>query len=540
MFKRIAAWLAGLAVIAKIRQLAMARSRRASYSRLMSPVQRRWFASAMRQRRFTSMMRRPRSAFPWQRRASRMVLIRPLVLGLGLGAAGMYLFNTRMGSRRRALLGDQATHLAKETGDAFDKAGRDLRNRATGAAAEMQRGPGQAFGQQLTPAVGQDNWSPGVRMLGGLAGTALAASTFRLGGVPRVAGSALGLGLLARSVTNLPVKRLVGVGAGRRAVDIQKAIVINAPVREVFDFYSNFENFPRFMTNVREVRDLGEGRSHWVVDGPAGITAEWDARMTAFEPDRLIAWRSEEQSMVGNAGVARFDPEPKGGTRISVRMSYNPPGGALGHAVATLFNSNPKQEMNEDLGRLKTLIETGKTSAGGRQVRREDLAPRHAPGPRPPEPRPGSAPAPSVLRSQTGAREIELPREQVEEFTWEGRQGDVPRPEWEQFCNSFGQRYAGWLATVDETDASGRRRTIASEQTLQNLSYEREGGAFNLRLVFGDDANLPLAHVVADVQSLRVESGDAGVAEGLSVSAMQGTTHVRLRAPGWSGAGGSQ
>jgi uncharacterized membrane protein len=232
---------------------------------------------------------------------------------------------------------------------------------------------GQPNMSRMKPELAQENWTPGVRMLAGLAGTALAAATFTVGGAPRIAGSALGVGLLARSITNLPVKRLLGIGSGRRAVDIQKAININAPVEEVFAFYSNFENFPRFMSNIREVRNLGDDRSRWVAEGPAGISAQWDATITKFEPNTAIAWRSEPDSLVGNAGIVRFDPTPDGGTRITIRMSYNPPAGALGHALATLFNRNPKQQMDEDLVRLKSLIETGKTSADGEQIRREEL-----------------------------------------------------------------------------------------------------------------------------------------------------------------------
>jgi uncharacterized membrane protein len=234
---------------------------------------------------------------------------------------------------------------------------------------------GQPNMSRMKPELAQENWTPGVRMLVGLAGTALAAATFTVGGAPRIAGGALGLGLLARSLTNLPVKRLLGIGSGRRAVDIQKTINIDAPVEEVFAFYSNFENFPRFMANIREVRNLGDDRSSWVAEGPAGITAQWDAIITKFEPNRTIAWRSEPGSLVGNAGIVRFDPNPDGGTRITVRMSYNPPAGALGHAVATLFNRNPKQQMDEDLVRLKSLLETGKTTADGEQVRREEFMP---------------------------------------------------------------------------------------------------------------------------------------------------------------------
>lgn len=87
----------------------------------------------------------------------------------------------------------------------------------------------------------------------------------------------------------------------------------------------------------------------------------------------MIAWRTQPGAAVDNAGVVRFEPNKEGGTRIDVRMSYNPPGGVAGHAAATLLGSNPRQEMNEDLARLKSLIEYGRTTTEGETVTREEF-----------------------------------------------------------------------------------------------------------------------------------------------------------------------
>ena len=205
----------------------------------------------------------------------------------------------------------------------------------------------------------RENWSPLTRSLVGLTGGAMGI----YGAVRRDwigAGLGLvGLGLATRSVSNLPASRLVGIGAGHRAVDVQKTININAPIDGVFGFFSRYENFPRFMRNVREVRDSGTGYSHWTVAGPAGVEVEWDAELTDFIPHECIAWQSLPGSTVDNAGVIRFQENPDGTTRVGIRLSYNPPGGALGHVVAKMFGSDPKSEMNEDLARLKTALETG-------------------------------------------------------------------------------------------------------------------------------------------------------------------------------------
>jgi len=195
---------------------------------------------------------------------------------------------------------------------------------------------------------------------------------------PRAIGTtvgALGFGLVARTLTNLPTKRLLGVETGRRAVDIQKTININAPVEEVFAYWSNFENFPHFMSHVHDVSDLGNDRSHWVVDGPAGVPVSWDATITRYIPNRVLAWRSEPGSTVANAGIIRFSPNPDGGTQFNVQLSYNPPAGALGHAVAAFFGSDPKRTMDDDLMRLKSLLEQGETTAGGRTITRDQMEP---------------------------------------------------------------------------------------------------------------------------------------------------------------------
>lgn len=205
----------------------------------------------------------------------------------------------------------------------------------------------------------QENWSPSARLLVGVAGTALAAAGAQRKDTLGTAMGLAGLALLARSTTNTEVKRLVGAGAGRRAVELQKTISIGRPVHDVFEFFTRYENFPQFMRHVREVEDLGEGRSHWVVDGPAGMTAEWDAMVTKLELNEELAWKSVPGATVESAGLIRFEPADGEVTRVHIRMSYNPPAGAIGHAVSRLFGRDPKSQMEEDLVRVKTFLETG-------------------------------------------------------------------------------------------------------------------------------------------------------------------------------------
>jgi uncharacterized membrane protein len=226
--------------------------------------------------------------------------------------------------------------------------------------------------REQRPELLQDNWAPATRLFMGTLGGILALQGARAKGPARKALSLIGLGLVTRAATNLPPRQLVRLGAGRRAIEVQKTIRVAAPIDRVWELWSNFENFPQFMSHLREVRKIDEGRSHWVAVGPAGVPVEWDAIVTDWVPNQLIGWKSVEGSTVETAGRVRFLPTPEGETEIDVQMSYNPPAGAIGHAIATLFGADPKRAMDEDMLRLKSLLEEGKTRADGEPVRLED------------------------------------------------------------------------------------------------------------------------------------------------------------------------
>jgi uncharacterized membrane protein len=203
----------------------------------------------------------------------------------------------------------------------------------------------------------RENWPPALRAVASLGGGALGLYGLARRTPISALIAMLGLGMLARSVSNQPLMRSAGI-AGKPAFDLHKTIHIAASPETVFDFWSDFENFPHFMSHVREARDLGDGRSHWVVSGPAGIPVEWTAMLTDFTRPEGLAWTTEPDAPVQHTGEVRFEPED-GGTRVSVHMAYSPPAGPIGHAVASLFGGNPKQQMNEDLMRMKGFIESG-------------------------------------------------------------------------------------------------------------------------------------------------------------------------------------
>lgn len=115
-----------------------------------------------------------------------------------------------------------------------------------------------------------------------------------------------------------------------------------------------------------------EGHWHWVAAGPAGVPISWDAEVIAVEPNELLCWSSLEGSRINTPGRVQLKGYGSG-TLIEIRLSYAPPAGPLGHAVARLLGADPKTALDEDMVRLKGLLETGKTTVRGRQVRTDQL-----------------------------------------------------------------------------------------------------------------------------------------------------------------------
>ena len=145
-----------------------------------------------------------------------------------------------------------------------------------------------------------------------------------------------------------------------RAMHVKKAITVNRPPEEVYTFWHDFRNLPRFMKHLEDVQMTDNGRSHWKAKAPAGTTVEWDAVVVDDRPNELIAWRSLDGADVDNSGSVRFAPAPGGrGTEVRVELQYNPPGGALGATIAKLFGEEPEQQVQSDLRRFKQVLETG-------------------------------------------------------------------------------------------------------------------------------------------------------------------------------------
>jgi len=183
--------------------------------------------------------------------------------------------------------------------------------------------------------------------------------------------SAVGASLmLFRSVTGKsPLYRLIGINTQNRDlpesasvqhdnnVQIVKTIVINKSPQEIFRFWRNFENLPRFMNHLQAVTVLDSNHSHWIAKAPAGSTVEWDAVIHNEIDGELIAWRTVGNSDVSHAGSVEFKSAGTAGTEVKVILDYQPPVGNLGAFVAKVFGEEPGQQIDEDLNRFKDLME---------------------------------------------------------------------------------------------------------------------------------------------------------------------------------------
>jgi uncharacterized membrane protein len=140
-------------------------------------------------------------------------------------------------------------------------------------------------------------------------------------------------------------------------VRVDESVVLNRPRSEVYRFWRNLANLPRFMDHLEEVSVQDEWRSHWIAKGPAGTRVEWDAEIHNEIPNELIAWRSLPGSEVDNAGSVHFMPTANGDTEVRVVLRYDPPAGKLGATVARLLGEDPSRQVSDDLRRLKQVVE---------------------------------------------------------------------------------------------------------------------------------------------------------------------------------------
>jgi uncharacterized membrane protein len=184
-----------------------------------------------------------------------------------------------------------------------------------------------------------------------------------IGGAELLLRGALGKSILYKLFGIDTTKGLAGRGKG--AIRVEKSITVDRPAEEIYRFWRNFENLPRIMDHLKDVRSIDGKRSHWVAKGPAGMEVEWDAEITDDVEGRRIAWRSLDGSDIFTQGEVSFEPAPDGrGTEIRSSLEYQPPGGKAGAALARLFGEEPEIQIEDDLRRLKRMLETGEAVQG--------------------------------------------------------------------------------------------------------------------------------------------------------------------------------
>jgi uncharacterized membrane protein len=158
-----------------------------------------------------------------------------------------------------------------------------------------------------------------------------------------------------------PSAAAAGIAADRdEDTLVAKTVTINRSPQALYAFWRDFRDLPLFMENIESVTVFDDHRSHWKVKAPAGTTVEWDSVIVEDIPGQVIEWRSTDEASVKNRGRIEFRDSGNGrGTWVSAVIAYDPPGGKIGRAIATLFGREPKLQARRDLRRFKQLMETG-------------------------------------------------------------------------------------------------------------------------------------------------------------------------------------
>jgi uncharacterized membrane protein len=215
------------------------------------------------------------------------------------------------------------------------------------------------------------------RLISGASGGALAVYGLKRRGLSGLLMTIAGAGLIYRGATgHCHLYKALSISTAERkglrasvkhgaGIKVEKSVIIDRPAEELFKFWHNFENLPRFLNHLDSVRSIGDyssGRSHWVARLPTGMTIEWNAEIINETANELIAWRSLEGAPVPNAGSVRFEQAPDGRrAAVKVSLEYAPPAGKLGALIVKLLGEDPERQVEEDLHRFKMLMETGQS-----------------------------------------------------------------------------------------------------------------------------------------------------------------------------------
>lgn len=209
-------------------------------------------------------------------------------------------------------------------------------------------------------------------------GSVLALAGLKRGGLGGALAALAGAALLQRGATgHCAVYGTLGLSSaqddtGSRAgvptkvstfdttVRVKTSTTVGRPADELYRFWRDYANATRFMSRIEHVRVDTPTRSRWTMRGPAGRTLEWDSEVTRDTPGEGFGWESLEGGDIANRGSVSFAPDTRGEeTVVTYEIEFDPPGGALGAAVAGVFHDIPEQMARADLRRFKALMESG-------------------------------------------------------------------------------------------------------------------------------------------------------------------------------------
>ncbi len=137
---------------------------------------------------------------------------------------------------------------------------------------------------------------------------------------------------------------------------MKMTVVVERPINGVFEFCRDFANFPEIVDILLSVEDFQDGRSHWAVRSPRGQAIEWDATVTKYVPNSVIAWESVPGSAVRASGLMRFFPLSPTQTRVDVTLTYQPRETALGEAIRALLSATNNDRLRAELNQASRQI----------------------------------------------------------------------------------------------------------------------------------------------------------------------------------------
>lgn len=191
-------------------------------------------------------------------------------------------------------------------------------------------------------------------------------------GLVAVAGLALGTAAARRRQLRHPPDSAPGRTARRRRFGdyavVGRSVTIARPRSELFAFWRDFQNLPRFMESVEDVRQISGKTFAWTIKAPLGRTVTIKAEIVEEDSNRLIAWRSIPGSDIDTEGRVTFKKAPgERGTIVTATIAYIPPAGGLGRLAAKVLQREPSIQTRRELKRFKMLMETGEVATSTNQ-----------------------------------------------------------------------------------------------------------------------------------------------------------------------------